>query len=71
MFCSQHRDPSIVGYVDSDYAGDMDDRRSTTGYVFTLAGGPIYWKSTVQSIMALSTAEAKYIAVAKAAKEAL
>ncbi|KAL5722141.1 hypothetical protein ACHQM5_005698 [Ranunculus cassubicifolius] len=34
-----------VGYVDSDYAGDMDKRRSTTGYVFTLAGGAICWRS--------------------------
>lgn len=63
--------PSVVGYVDSDYAGDLDDRRSTTGYVFTLAGGPICWKSSVQSIVAMSTTEAEYMAVAEAAKEAL
>ena len=31
----------VIGYVDSDYAGDLDKRRSTTGYVFTFAGGPI------------------------------
>ena len=71
MFGNQQGDPSVVGYVDSDYVGDMDDRRSTTGYVFTLAGGPICWKSTVQSIVALSTTEAEYMAVAEAAKEAL
>ena len=41
MFGSQQGDPSVVGYVDSDYAGDMDDRRSIIGYVFTLAGGLI------------------------------
>ncbi|KAL0291556.1 UNVERIFIED_CONTAM: Retrovirus-related Pol polyprotein from transposon TNT 1-94 [Sesamum calycinum] len=61
----------VVGYVDSNYAGDLDDRRSTTGYVFTLGGGSICWKSTVQSIVALSTIEAEYMAVAEAAKEAL
>ncbi|KAK2425531.1 secreted RxLR effector protein [Trifolium repens] len=71
MFSSEKCDPSVVGYVDSHYAGDMDDRRSTTGYVFTLAGGPICWKSSVQSIVAMSTTEAKYMAVAEAAKEAL
>ncbi|KAL0451880.1 UNVERIFIED_CONTAM: Retrovirus-related Pol polyprotein from transposon TNT 1-94 [Sesamum latifolium] len=71
IFGSQQNDPLVVGYVDSDYAGDLDDRRSTTGYVFTLGGGPICWKSTVQSIVALSTTEAEYMAVAEAAKEAL
>ncbi|KAL4384756.1 hypothetical protein GQ457_15G014670 [Hibiscus cannabinus] len=71
VFGSQQHDPLVVGYVDSDYAGDLDDRRSTTGYVFTLGGGPICWKSTVQPIVALSTTEAEYMAVAEAAKEAL
>lgn len=60
-----------MGYVDLDYTGDLDDRRSTTGYAFTLVGEPIYWKSTVQFIVALSTTELKYMAVVKAAKEAL
>ena len=41
MFGGQDGDPSVVGYVDLDYAGNIDDRRSTMGYVFTLAGGPI------------------------------
>ncbi|KAE8733183.1 Detected protein of unknown function [Hibiscus syriacus] len=62
---------SKPGYVDSDYAGGLDNRRSTTGYVFTLGGGPICWKSTVQSVVALSTTEAEYMAAAEAAKEAL
>ncbi|KAE8673575.1 hypothetical protein F3Y22_tig00111779pilonHSYRG00138 [Hibiscus syriacus] len=62
---------SKPGYVDSDYAGDLDNRRSTTGYVFTLGGGPICWKSTVQSVVALSTTEAEYMAVTEAAKETL
>ena len=47
MFGSQQCDPSVVGYVDSDYSGDMYDRRSIIGYVFILIGGHIYWKSTV------------------------
>ena len=37
----------VVGYCDSDYAGDLDKRRSTTGYVFTLAKAPVSWKSTL------------------------
>ena len=53
-----------MGYMDSDYAGDIDDRRFITRYMFTLAGGPIYWKSTVQSIVALSTTEAEYMVAA-------
>ena len=57
--------------MDADYAGEVDDRRSTTCYVFTLSGGPICWKSTLQSIVAMSTTEAKYMTVAEAAKEVL
>ena len=46
-------------------------KRSTTGYVFTLLGGPIFWRSTVQSLVAMSTIEAEYMAVVEVAKEAL
>jgi hypothetical protein len=54
MFSIEKGDPSVVGYVDLDYAGDMDDRRSTTCYLFTLPGVPICWKSPVQSIVAVN-----------------
>ena len=47
MLCRQQSDISIKGYVDADYARDLDDRRSTIGYVFTLSGGPICWKSMI------------------------
>ena len=57
--------------MDANYAGEVDDRRSTTGYVFTLSGGPICWKSTLQSIVAMSTTEDEYMAVAEAANKAL
>ncbi|KAM2303958.1 hypothetical protein ACFXTH_023714 [Malus domestica] len=61
----------VVGYVDSDYAGDLDKRRSTTGFVFTIAGGPVSWRSILQSTVGLSTTEAEYMAVTEAIKEAI
>ena len=57
--------------MDADYAGNVDDKRSTTGYVFTLVGVPICWKSMVQSLVALSTTESEYMAMTEAAKEVL
>lgn len=56
----------VVRYVDSHYDVDLDRRRSTTGYVFTLTEVPLSWKSTSQSTIALSTIEAKYRAVGEA-----
>uniref|UniRef100_A0A3Q7IZP5 Reverse transcriptase Ty1/copia-type domain-containing protein n=1 Tax=Solanum lycopersicum TaxID=4081 RepID=A0A3Q7IZP5_SOLLC len=61
----------LVGYCDSDYAGDLDKRRSTSGYVFTIANAPVSWKSTLQSTVALSTTEAEYMAITEASKEAI
>ncbi|KAH9792408.1 hypothetical protein KPL71_004103 [Citrus sinensis] len=60
-----------VGYYDSDFAGDLDKQRSTTGYVFTLGGSPVSWRSILQSTIALSTTEAKYMTVTEAVKEAI
>ena len=70
-FVRQKSDLLVVGYVDSDYAGDLDDKRSTMGYVFTLTGGPICWRSMIKPTIAMSTTEAEYMAVVEAAKEAL
>ena len=61
----------VVGYVDADYARDLDDKRSTTDYVFTLGGGHFFWKSMVQSLVALSTTGLEYMAIDKVIKEAL
>lgn len=59
----------VLDYVDSNFAGDLDRRRSVTGFVFTLFGGAVSWKASLQSIVALSTTEAKYIALTEAVKE--
>ena len=53
----------LIGYSDSDWAGDIDNRRSTSGSLLMLAGGPIIWKSVKQRTVALSTMEAEYIAL--------
>jgi hypothetical protein len=61
----------VVGYSDSDWAGDVTTRKSTSGYVFKMAGGAISWSSRKQGSVATSTAEAEYVAAAMAAREAL
>lgn len=52
-------------------AGDMDIRKSTTGYLYTFAGAAVSWMSRLQRIVALSTTEAEYIAATEACKEML
>ena len=59
------------GYTDSDWAGNIADRKSTSGHIFLLQGAPISWRSKRQTSIALSNAEAEYIAASEAAKEAL
>ncbi|CAK9804031.1 Retrovirus-related Pol polyprotein from transposon TNT 1-94 [Anthophora plagiata] len=58
-------------YVDSDWAADENGRRSRTGYITMLAGGPISWESRKQKSVALSTMEAEYMALSEATKEAI
>ena len=48
----------IVAYFDSDYAGDFDDRKSTSGYVFMMGSGAVAWCSKKQAVVTLSTTEA-------------
>ena len=60
----------IAGFSDSDWAGDVGDRKSTSGYVFLLGGAAVSWKSTKQTTVALSTAEAEHIALSSASQEA-
>ena len=67
--CFGGSDSILKGYTDTDMAGDLDGRKSTSGIVFTFAGGVVSWQSKLQKCVALSTTEAEYISMAKARKE--
>ena len=60
-----------TGFADADWAGDIDDRKSTSGYLFKVGGGPVSWRSRKQNCVALSTAEAEYMSLTLAAQEAI
>lgn len=60
----------LCGYTDASYAEDPETRRSTSGYLFMLAGGPISWKSSRQELVTTSSTEAEYVGYSSAAKEA-
>jgi hypothetical protein len=59
----------LSAYCDSDFANDKVTRRSVTGYVTVLCGGPLSWRSEGQAKTAQSTAEAEYIAASEACRE--
>ncbi|CAI7898312.1 unnamed protein product, partial [Closterium sp. NIES-54] len=64
--------PKLIGYVDADHARDSDNRRSRTSCIYRLEPiGPISWQSNKQELIALSSAEAEYIALCSATKEGL
>ena len=55
-----------MGYSDVDWAGDLDEHKSTSGYIFLLNNGVISWKSKKQTCIALSTMETEFIACSTA-----
>ena len=61
----------LIGYTDSDWAGSVDDRKSTSGYVFHMGSGAISWASKKQPIVALSTTEVEYVKATAAACQAV
>jgi hypothetical protein len=61
----------VIGHCDSDFAGCEDDRRSTSGYVFLMAGGAISWRSAKQKTLATSTMQAEYISCFEATQQAM
>jgi hypothetical protein len=60
----------VHGYTDSDFSGDQDEKKSTAGYIFMIEGASISWSSKKQSIVALSSCEAEYVAASYAACQA-
>ena len=59
-------DLNVIGYSDSDFAGDVEDKKSPSGQVFFLGGQPITWNSLKQRVVALSSCEAEYRAITSA-----
>lgn len=69
QLCYQGSKVHLVGYTDADWAGDADERKSTSGYVFLLGDTSISWYSKKQTCVALSTMEAEFVALSAAAQE--
>ena len=67
VFYRKEGNGELMAYTDSDYAGDVDDRKSTSGYVFLLNEGAVFWSFKKQPIVALSTIEAEFVAAASCA----
>ena len=67
----QARGGALIGYADSDWASDLDNRLSTTGNVFLMSGGAVSWISQKQATVSLSTAEAEYVALGSATQETI
>jgi hypothetical protein len=71
-FSESPPDPTrLVGLSDADFAGSLDTRKSTTGYVFFIGSGAVSWSSKRQPTVALSTTEAEYMAAVHSGKEAI
>ena len=62
-------DESFFTYTDADHGGDKDTMKSTSGFVVMMAGGPVSWRSKLQTTVSLSTTEAEYVAGVDAGKE--
>ncbi|RZB99644.1 Callose synthase 7 isoform B [Glycine soja] len=71
LIYGSNSDCCLTGYSDADFAADLVKKRSLTGYSYTLGGCLVSWKATLQPSVALSTTEAKYMALTEAAKEGI
>ena len=71
IFYKKGGDDKLVAYTDSDYVGDLEERKSTLGYVFLLSSGAVSWSSRKQPVVSLSTTKAEFIAAASCACQAI
>ena len=71
VYKRQEEKEIIKGYSDADWGSDSNDRKSYTGYIFMIHGGPVTWTSHKQTTIAHSTMEAEYMALSDAAREAI
>ena len=71
QLCYGRGELSIEGYVDSDYAGCVDNRRSTTGWIYKFSGFAISWRSVLQDCTSVSAIEAEYVAASEACNYAM
>ena len=69
--CFGSKGSYVEGYIDADYAKNMDKRRSTLGYVFMFTRGAVSWQSQLQDCVTQSTTKVEYVAASKASKEAI
>ena len=69
--CFVNGDSMLLGYADENMAGDVNSRKSTSGYLITFVGGAVSWQSKLQKYIALSIIEVEYITAAEAFKERL
>jgi hypothetical protein len=69
--CYGGSESTVKGYVDSDFANDLEKRKSITCYMFKIAGGVVSWVSKLQTVVTLFTTEAEYMTATQACKEAI
>ena len=62
LFYKKEEKLDLIGFIDSDYVGDQDDKRSTSWYVFMLGSRVVSWSSKKQPIVTISTTEAEFVA---------
>lgn len=71
VYSKNYDEEEVIGYVDSDWASDSEDRKSVSGYIFKVFGCTISWSSKKQTVVATSSSEAEYIALSYATSEAI
>ena len=59
----------MVGYFDPDFVGYVDSRKSTSGYIFIMAGGAVSWRSVKQTLIATSTMEVEFVSCFEATSQ--